>query len=82
MVYVNFPGVNWQMHHELLCKLVRNTPVGTVLESVESDNCEEFYKLYLHDFVMGVHRCKHSSSDLTAMEVQVSTLSYRKKYKQ
>ena len=66
------------MHHEQLCEFVRDTPVGAVLESVESHNCEEFYKLYLHDFVIGVHRCKHKSSDLTAMEIQVSTLVNRK----
>ncbi len=59
------------MHHEQLCEFVRDTPVGAVLELVESDNREEFYKLYLHDFVMGMHRCKHKRSDLTAMEIQV-----------
>ena len=65
--------MSWQTHHEQLCEFVYDTPVGAVLESVESDNCEEFYKLYLHDFVMDVHGCKHKSSDLMAMEIQVST---------
>ena len=62
------------MHHEQLCAFVRDTPVGAILESVDSDNYEDFYKRYLHDFVMGMHRCKHKSSDLTAMELQVSII--------
>ena len=62
------------MHHERLCEFVHGTPVGAVLEAVESDNCEEFYKFYLHDFVMGTYKCKHKSSDLTAMEIQVFLL--------
>ena len=61
------------MHHEQLCNFLCDTPVGAVLEEVESDNYEEFYRLYLHDFVMGTYRCKHKSSDLTTMEMKVST---------
>ena len=72
------PGANWLMHHEHLCKYVLDTPAGAVLKAVETNNCEVFYKLYLHDFVMGVHRCKHKSSDLKAMEVKVSTLKRKK----
>ena len=71
-LHVIFVGMSWQIHHEQLYEFIRDTPVGVVLEAVGSDNCEEFYKLYLHDFVMSVHRCKHNSSDLTMMELQVS----------
>jgi hypothetical protein len=66
------PGASLQMHHECLCKCVHDTPIGAVLEAVEIENCEEFYNLYLHDFVMGMHRCKHKSPDLKAVEVKVS----------
>ena len=66
------PGASWQVHHEHLCECVHDTPVGVVLGAVDSDNCKVFYSLYLHDFVMGMHRCKHKSSDLKAMEVKVS----------
>ena len=59
------------MYHGCLCKCVHGTPVGAVLEAVETENCEEFYKLYLHDFVMSMHGCKHKSPDLKAMEVKV-----------
>jgi hypothetical protein len=69
-----FPGLeaSLQLYHEHLCKYIHDTPVGAVLKSVEPDNCEVFYNLYLHDFVMGIHRCKHKSPDLIAMEVSVS----------
>ena len=67
------PGASLQLHHEHLCKYVNDIPVGEVLKSVEPGNCEAFYNLYLHDFVTGMHRCKHKSPDLKSMEVKVST---------
>ena len=72
------PGASWQLHHEHLCKCVHDTPVGAVLKAVETDTCEVFYSLYLHDFVMGVHRCKHKNPDLKALEVKVSI--YQRKF--
>ena len=73
---VNFPGpgASWQLHHEHLCESIHDTPVGAVLKAVEIDTCEVFYSLYLHDFVMGVHRCKHKNPDLKALEVKVCIL--------
>ena len=67
-----FVEMSWQTHHEQLYEFTHDTPVGAVLEAVGSENCEELYKLYLHDFVMSMHRCKHKSSDLTTMELQVA----------
>ena len=58
-------------HHEQLCEFVRDTPVGAVLESVHAENVEEFYKLYLQDYVKSVHKCKHRSIDHNITELRV-----------
>ena len=67
-------GTNRQSHHNQLCEFIQTTPVGTVLESVDTENYEEFYKFYLHDFVRSVHRCKHRNAEHDDMEYQVCSL--------
>lgn len=63
-----------QTHHQQLCELVQDTPVGAVLESVHSEDFEEFYKFYLHDFVKSVHKCNHKRMEHNSMELRVCML--------
>lgn len=65
-------GANMKVHHELLCILIRDTPVGEVLESVHTDNCEELYMLYLQDYMKSVHNCKHKSAENNDTELRVN----------
>ena len=70
--YTSISGESKHTHHKQLCDFVRVTPIGVVLESVDSDNCEGFYKFYLMDYVKSVHRCMHKSAEHNMMELQVS----------
>ena len=58
-------------HQAQLCEFILAIPVGAILESVDNEHCEEFYKFYLHDFVRSVHRCKHRNPEYDTMEYQV-----------
>ena len=64
-------GSSRKTHHTQLCEFILATPVGAVLESVDTEHCEELYKCYLHDFVRSVHRCKHRKTEHDNMEYQV-----------
>ena len=71
LINVISSGANRQSHHIQLCEFIQTTPVGAVLESVDTENCEEFYKFYLHDFVKSVHKCKHENAEHDDMEHKV-----------
>ena len=64
-------GSSRKTHHAQLCEFILATPVGAVLESVDTEHCEDFYEYYLHDFVRSVHRCKHRKTEHDNMEYQV-----------
>ena len=64
-------GSSRKTHHAQLCEFILATPVGSVLESVDNEHCEEFYEFYLHDFVRSIHRCKHRKSETVNTEYQV-----------
>ena len=53
-----------------LAELVLQTPVGHILESI-SEDADELYRYYLHDFVKYVHRCKHVDEKSESQEYQV-----------
>ena len=47
------------------------TSVGGVLDSVDTEKCEEFFDFYLHDFVRSIHMCTQREPTNTDMEYQV-----------
>ena len=51
-----------------LCKLIEDSPVAQVIESVVVTNVDDFYKWYCHDFVRIVHQVTHKQG---AMEYKV-----------
>ena len=55
-----------------LCDSIEPTPVGGVLRAVNQEDCEDFYKKYLNDFVRIVHRCNHN---YVSQEYEVITLA-------
>ena len=60
--------------HQQLCEAVMPTPVGEVLRGVSEQDCEDFYRHYLHDFVRLVQRCKHSKKrEFETKEYEVRT---------
>ena len=61
-------------HHYQLCRFIKATSMGAVLENIDDENCEEFYKFYLYDFVRRVHEFKPRTSDLDETEYQVCKL--------
>ena len=52
------------------------TPVGAVLDSVDIENCNDFFEFYVHDFVRSVHICTHTIPEHNDMEYQVPLLHY------
>ena len=52
-----------------LCKLMEDSPVADVIESVDVVNLDEFYRWYCHDFIRTVHRVTHKQG---AMEYKVN----------
>ncbi len=60
-------GDRVQLHRQL-CAAVEPTAVGEVLRGVNDQDCEDFYKRYLHDFVRLVHMCKHGK--MTEYEIK------------
>lgn len=51
------------------------TELGQVLEDVSEEDCEQFYVLYLHDFVRYVHKSSHQDK-LGDMEYKVIAVFY------
>ena len=41
------------------CESLRDTELGEVLSEVSEEDCEQFYRWYLNDFVRIVHKSKH-----------------------
>ena len=64
-------GLSKEAHHVHLCEFILATPIGVILESVDEENCEEFYRCYLHDFVRSVHKCNHRKAEHDSKEYQV-----------
>lgn len=62
-----------QVNIEDLRDHICGTSVGAVLDSVDTENCEEFFEFYLHDFVRSVHMCTQREPTYTDMEYQVLT---------
>ena len=62
--------------YKQLCLAVEPTPVGGVLSQVDSYNCEDLYRKYLHDFVRLVHKCKHKNLQDETREYEVHSLQY------
>ena len=62
--------------HQQLCAAVMPTAVGEVLKGVSEQDCEDFYRRYLHDFVRLVHGCKHKKWELEIKEYEVRTMSF------
>ena len=57
---VNFStGGHRQQIYMQLCKLVEDSPVAEVIESVLVTNLDEFYVWYCHDFIRTVHQVTH-----------------------
>lgn len=42
-----------------------------MLGSVDTENCEDFFDFYLHDFVRSIHMCTQREPTNTHMEYQV-----------
>lgn len=57
--------------HKHLCTAIDNTAIGEVLNSVQEEDVEEMYLLYLHDFVRFEHSCNHKDQSSEDKEYQV-----------
>lgn len=67
---IMFP-VHDNLLHKQLCLGMEVTPVGEVLSKVKEDQCEDFYKKYLNDFVKLVHKCSKKRRDCEIQEYKV-----------
>lgn len=56
--------------HAQLCESLGDTELGEVLKGVSEEDCEQYYRWYLNDFVQTVHKSKHKNK-LLDMEHQV-----------
>ena len=57
--------------HKHLCTAVENTAIGEVLGSVQEEDVESMYLLYLHDFVRFEHTCNHKQQAFMDREYHV-----------
>lgn len=59
---------------ELLAQLaesLRQTSVGTIVDTFSKTNSDMFSQYYLHDFVRMVHKNKHKKKDMEELEYEV-----------
>ena len=55
-----------------LCKLIQDSPVAEVIESIEGSNVDDFSRWYCHDFIRTVHPVTHKQGD---MEYKVNDIN-------
>ena len=67
----SYAGSDRAKLYRQLCDSVEPTPVGEVLKQVDTSDCEDFYKSYLHDFVRIVHRCHQKKQEYEIQEYEV-----------
>lgn len=62
--------------HKQLCFGVEGTAIGEVLSKVKEEDCEDFYKRYLSDFVKLVHKCSKKNRDCEIQEYKVTFVNH------
>jgi hypothetical protein len=72
LIFESFLVDGMKSHLTQLCEIVRDTVVGGILESVKPEECDNFFRYYLHDFVRSVHFCSRKNQELNSLEHKVS----------
>ena len=70
IVNLSVSGSTQRAVHAQVCESLSDTELGEVLNGVGEEDCEQFYRWYLNDFVRTVHKSKHKGQ-LRDMEHKV-----------